>query len=195
MRSLEGLAPPADRSTVRLRLRSERGFGLVELLMAMVMLNVGILALVVAFDSGMFALKRAGRIETATSLADAQMELYRALPYTSIALDASTIPGSAPYTTDTAYSATQVTTTCTGSPLPNECRATRTVSNSTSPASPDHKSYRVDTYIVLSTATTTPPTPSNGRPVKIVTVVVRDGYKLSAKPLVREVSTFDASTG
>jgi Tfp pilus assembly protein PilE len=180
---------------VRVRLRSERGFGLVELLMAMTLLNVGILALVIAFDSGMFALKRAGRIETATSLADAQMELYRALPYTSIALDSTTIPNSAPYTTDAAYSASQVTTTCTGSPLPNECRATRTVSSSTSPASPDHKSYRVDTYIVMSTATTTPPTPTGGRPVKIVTVVVRDGYKLTAKALVREVSTFDASTG
>jgi Tfp pilus assembly protein PilV len=195
MRALEEPKPRADTGTVRVRLRSERGFGLVELLMAMVMLNIGILALVMAFDSGMFALKRAGRIETATSLADAQMELYRALPYTSIALDATTIPGIAPYTTDSAYSATQVTTTCTGSPLPNECRATRTVSNSTSPASPDHKPYRVDTYIVMSTSTTHPPTPPNGRAVKIVTVVVRDGYKLTAKALVREVSTFDASTG
>jgi Tfp pilus assembly protein PilV len=31
---------------VRVRLRSEGGFGLIELLMAMVMLNVGILAIV-----------------------------------------------------------------------------------------------------------------------------------------------------
>ncbi len=178
---------------MRLRLRCERGFGLVELLMAIVMLNIGILAIVMAFDSGMFALKRASRISTATSLADAQMELYRALPYASIALASSSIPVTAPYTTDTAYSATQVTGSC-GSPLPNECNASRTVSNTTNPASPDHKSYRVDTYIVLSSATTNPPTPPNGRPVKIVTIVVRDGYKLTAT-LVREVSTFDQSTG
>jgi type II secretory pathway pseudopilin PulG len=180
---------------VRVRLNSERGFGLVELLVAMVLLNVGILAIVTAFNSGMFALKRASRISTATAIADAQMELYRALPYGSIALGSSSIPSSAPYTTDTAYSATQVTTVCTGTPPPNECNASRTVSNTTTPAAPDHKSYRIDTYIVLSTPTTTPPTPATGRPVKIVTVVVRDGYDLNRRPFVREVSTFDQSTG
>jgi Tfp pilus assembly protein PilV len=60
---------------VRLRLRSERGFGLIELLMAMVMLNIGILAIVAAFNSGMFALNRASKISTASALADSQMEL------------------------------------------------------------------------------------------------------------------------
>ena len=175
---------------MRLRLQCERGFGLVELLIAMVMLNVGILAIVAAFNSGMFALKRASRISTATALADKQMEVYRDLPYASIALDSATIPTGAPYTTDSAYSATQVTTTC-GTPS-DECTASRTVTNT---QSPDHKSYRVDTYIVLTTSTTTPPTPPNGRPLKIVTVVVRDGFNLNARPLVREASTFDASTG
>jgi Tfp pilus assembly protein PilV len=189
---LEGDELLADRGIVRLRLQCERGFGLVELLIAMVMLNVGILAIVAAFNSGMFALKRASRISTATALADKQMELYRALPYASISLDSTTIPTGAPYTTDSAYSSTQVTATCTGSPLPDECTASRTVTNA---QSPDHKRYRVDTYIVLSTATTTPPTPPNGRPLKIVTVVVRDGYNVNARPLVREASTFDASTG
>jgi Tfp pilus assembly protein PilV len=174
---------------VRLRLRSERGFGLIELLMAMVMLNIGILAIVAAFNSGIWALNRASRASTAAALADQQMELYRALPYTSIALDSSTIPGSAPYTADSAYSASQVTATCSGSPLPNECNASRSVVGA------DRKSYRVDTYIVLSTASTTPPTPTNGRPLKIVTVVVRNGNNLSARPFARIASTFDQSTG
>ena len=44
-----------------MRLRSEQGFGLIELLMAMVMLNIGILAVVAAFNSGIFALNRASR--------------------------------------------------------------------------------------------------------------------------------------
>ena len=60
-----------------LRLRSERGFGLIELLMAMVMLNIGVLAIVAAFNSGMFALNRASQISTASALADSQMELPR----------------------------------------------------------------------------------------------------------------------
>jgi Tfp pilus assembly protein PilV len=174
-----------------MRLRSEEGFGLIELLMAMVMLNIGILAIVAAFNSGAVALNRASRTSTAAALADQQIELYRAIPYASIALDASSIPSTSPYTTDTAYSATQVTTTCT-TPIANECNASRSITGANSP---DRKRYRVDTYIILSTSTTTPATPTNGRPVKIVTVVVRDGGALSARPLARIASTYDQSTG
>src|SRR6185312_14631687 len=79
MTPLEGRRAAADRSHVRVRLRSEQGFGLIELLMAMVMLNIGILAVVAAFNSGIFALNRASRITTASALADSQMEAYRAL--------------------------------------------------------------------------------------------------------------------
>jgi Tfp pilus assembly protein PilV len=174
---------------VRLRLRNESGFGLIELLMAIVLLNIGILAIVAAFNAGTVSLNRASRISTGASLADAQMELYRALTFGAIALDSTTLPSSAPYNTDTAYSATQVTTTCSGSPKPNECNASRSV------VGPDRKKYRIDTYIVLSTGSTTPPTPTGGRQLKIVTVVVRDGNSLSARPYAREASTFDQSTG
>jgi len=174
---------------VRLRLRSESGFGLIELLMAIVLLNIGILAIVAAFNSGIVSLNRASRISTGAALADAQMEQYRAITYASIGLASSTIPSTAPYTTDAAYSASQVTVTCSGSPVPNECNASRSV------VGPDRKKYRVDTYVVLSTASTTPPTPTGGRQLKIVTVVVRDGNSLNARPYAREASTFDASTG
>src|SRR5689334_23276241 len=88
---LEGRARPADRDNVRLRLRSERGFGLIELLMAMVMLNIGILAIVAAFNSGMLALNRASRISTASALADSQMEVYRAITYNAIGLDSTSL--------------------------------------------------------------------------------------------------------
>ena len=173
---------------MRVRLRSEQGFGLIELLIAMVMLNIGILAIVAAFNTGIVTLNRASRISTAAALADAQMELYRGLTYAAIALDSTSIPGSTPYTTDSAYSATQVTQTCT-TPLPNQCIASRTVTGA------DRKGYRVDTYIQLSTSTTSPPTPTNGRAVKIVTVVVRNAGALTARPFVRVASTFDQSTG
>ena len=52
----------------------------------------------------------------------------------------------------------------------------------------DRKPYRVDTYVTLTT-------PSSARALKVVTVVVRDGQKLSARPLARLSSTFDQSTG
>ena len=118
-----------------MRVQEEAGFGLIELLIAIVMLNVGILAIVAAFNSGMFALKRAGKISTASALADSQMELYRALTYGAIALD-STALGSTDntYKCDTALGAScpnsisaEVQTACSGSPLPNECTPSRSV--------------------------------------------------------------------
>jgi type II secretory pathway pseudopilin PulG len=185
---LEARAAAADTEPVRVRLRSQAGFGLIELLMAMVMLNIGVLAIVAAFNSGMFAINRASQISTASALADAQMELYRGLTYGAIALDStslasvdntykcdSALGGSCPNSTSG-----EVTTTCTGSP--NECIPSRTVTGA------DRKSYRVDTYITTTT-------PTGGRPLKLVTVVVRTAKALSARPLARVASTFDQSTG
>ena len=175
---------------MRARLRAEQGFGMIELLMAMVMLNIGILAIVAAFNAGMFALNRASKISTASALADRQMELYRALTYGAIALDATSLGavdntykcdaalgGSCPNSTSG-----EVTATCSGSPLPNECVPSRSVTGA------DRKNYRVDTYVVTTT-------PTSGRPLKLVTVVVRDAARLSARPLARVASTFDQSTG
>src|SRR5437667_10635821 len=59
---------------------------MLELLMAMVMLNVGILAIVAAFSSGSTALSRANRISTAGTVANKQMEVYRGLKYDNIVL-------------------------------------------------------------------------------------------------------------
>jgi Tfp pilus assembly protein PilV len=181
----------ADRYLVRGRLRQEDGFGLIELLMAMTILNIGILATVAAFNSGIVALRHAGKISTASVLADKQMELYRSLTYGSIALDSTSIPASAPYNSDPAWSSTQATTTCTA-PLPNECNASRTTTG------PDHHSYRIDTYIVNQNPATTYTQPAGSphataRAVRTVTVVVRDPTNAN-KVLAREMSTFDCST-
>src|SRR5436190_8561564 len=82
------------------RVKSEGGFGLIELLIAMVVLNVGLLAIVAAFSSGAVAINRAGKIGTAAALADAQMEQYRTLSYYAIGLDTS---GAGTATTDARY--------------------------------------------------------------------------------------------
>jgi len=169
------------------RLRTEKGFGLIELLLSMVMLNIGILAVVAGFSSGALALKRASETSSASVLADKQMELYRALLYANIALDASavaTAQGNAVYTSDTAYNSSQVTVTC-GTPSDPECSATRTVTG------PDNRSYRVDTYIVVDKINVSGlPV---GRNVKRVTVVVRRSSDL--RTLARVSSIFDQSTG
>lgn len=175
------------------RLRSEDGFGLLELLVSMAMLNIGILAIVAAFNSGALALKRAGEVSTASVLGDKQMELYRALKYTEIALDSSSVTTA---NTDTRYQCdtankidpngacgganqqTQQLTTCTT--MTPQCNPRQTVPG------PDGRQYRVDTYVVSQT----PPT---GRAVKLVTIVVRRGSDLQM--LARVSSSFDQSSG
>lgn len=180
-----------------MEVRSEEGFGLVEMLIAIVMLNVGILALVAAFQSGAVALRRASHVSTASALADAQMELYRGLTYNGIGFDSSQIAGlDNTYKCDSALGAScpNTVTTCnnTGSSCAdatvpawtcgsgNQCLPTRTVNNS---SSPDHYNYRIDTYITYNT-------PTSGRQLKLVTVVVRDGNTTS-RTFARESSTFD----
>ena len=53
-------------------------------------------------------------------------------------------------------------------------------------AFPDQRAYRVDTYIVSQT-------PPSGRPVKLITIVVRRGSDLGM--LARVSSSFDESSG
>ncbi len=179
----------ADNDTVRANLRTEDGFGLIELMISLVMLNVGILALLAAFNSGTLAIQRASQTATASTLAEKQMELYRAQIYANVALDAAVTatasggPGDTTYMGDPAFDVAQVTKACTGSPgaLANQCKPIQ------SPiVGPDKVSYRVDTYMVLYT-------PTNGRAVKRVTVVVRNLTTL--KVLARLTSIFDQATG
>jgi type II secretory pathway pseudopilin PulG len=181
---------------VRARLRAENGFGLIELIMAMVMLNVGILAIVASFNSGAVALRRAGHISTASALADQQMEGYRALVYAEIGLTASQMGGlDNTYKCDSVLgtSCPNVVTTCASTPCTdntvptlssctagNQCLPTRTATGATSP---DGYPYRIDSYILYKTQT-------NGRQLKQITVVVRDGLTPS-KTFARLTSTFD----
>jgi Tfp pilus assembly protein PilV len=183
------------------RLRANEGFGLVELLIAMTVLNVALLALIASFSAGALALTRASKSATAASLADAQIELYRAMTYDSIGLDTAAATDSV-YTSDSACvgagcsniaptnpSCAVITGTgATDWNIPNACNPSRSISGTTTPvASPDKLSYRVDTYIRVLTV-------ANQRDTKQVTVVVRDGATLS-RTLARVVSVFDCSTG
>ena len=88
------------------RLRTEEGFGLVELMISLVVLNVGILAVVAAFNSGSLALLLSRDLD-ASMLADKQMELYRAILYSAISLNTTAVDGT--YTGDVAYPGTRVT--------------------------------------------------------------------------------------
>ena len=189
---LEVLRRVADERGVK-SLRSEEGFGLIELLVSMMMLNIGILAIVAAFNSGALALKHAGEVSTASVVADKQMELYRALKYTEIALDTTalaTANADSTYQCDLANridpagpcgggnQQTQLHKTC--ATMTPQCNPRQTVTG------PDQRSYRIDTYVVSQT----PPT---GRAVKLVTIVVR--RTLDLRVLARVSSSFDESSG
>jgi Tfp pilus assembly protein PilV len=176
---------------LRQRLRENSGFGLIELLMALTMLNIGILAIVAAFNSGALAVNRASRQSTAASLADKQMELYRSLSWAAIGLDStalatvdntykcdSALGGACPNATTGEYTVAA----CSGSTAPQCVPQQSTLTGA------DRHKYRVDTYITTTT-------PTGGRPVRVVTVVVRDPLQLAGRPLVREASTFDQSFG
>jgi Tfp pilus assembly protein PilV len=181
------------------KLREEHGFGLIELLIAMVVLNIGLLALVAAFQSSAFALRRASHVSTAATLADTQMELYRGLTYAQIVLDPALLANvDNTYKCDSALGSScpnstgaEQTGTCTGPA--DACNPSRLVTTYG-----DRYGYRVDTYIVSvtpSNCNTTSPLPpagcnSPGRVEKKVTVVVRDKGQL-AKTLARATSTFD----
>jgi Tfp pilus assembly protein PilV len=180
---------------VKSRACGQDGFGLIELLIAMVMLNVGILAIVAAFNSGIVSLARTSHIGTATALADQQMELYRGQTYSCIYLSSGTIPGSGLYVTEgTAegfYSASQITTpqgagtpTCP-SPDATATDAQRIITG------PDHHKYEIDTYIVTCAVGSC--APAGARAELLVSVAVRDG--LTGHTWAREQSKFDQSTG
>jgi type II secretory pathway pseudopilin PulG len=96
---------------VLLRAREEKAFGLIELVIAMVMLNVGILALVATFQSGALAIGRSAYSSNAAVVADKTMEVYRALQNKAIYLsapasgggDVSGYPNGIPNSTSTWY--------------------------------------------------------------------------------------------
>jgi Tfp pilus assembly protein PilV len=195
--------------------RDESGFGLIELLISIVVLQIALLALVGAFGAGSVALGRAAKINTAAVLADQQMELYRSMPYDAIGLDTAAAPTTGTYIGDTtlcptgqnpvcgnsgpvnntnnstwsctaASGSTSVSTYFSANGI-NPCTAHRVVNGVSTPPSPDARTYYVDTYIKYGTLT------AGQRPAKQVSIAVREGT--TSKELAVIASTFDCATG
>ena len=79
--------------------------GLIELLIAMVILNVGLFAVVGVFNGATVAMGRAATVSAASAVADKQIEIYRSLTNCAIWLDADpadTVGGTAGMTAATA---------------------------------------------------------------------------------------------
>jgi Tfp pilus assembly protein PilV len=162
---------------MRQRLWSERGFGLVELLIAMTVLQIAVFALIAALSSGHVTLLRAGKITTASALASSQIEMYHGVRHDEIQLDDAATD--ATYQGDPAWPGNRVIAPC----AEVRCNPSRTTTGA------DGKSYRVDTYIVSEAATG-----EVLRQVKKVTVVIRDPNNLAGRPFVRRTTAFDPLT-
>jgi hypothetical protein len=173
------------------RIRNERGLGLIELLIALTIMQIAIFALYAAFNAGALAILRSSRVTAASVVADKQMELYRGLRYADIGLSASEVTLAAADSTHTAETVewnggTQVAP----DPLSTWCATTRPECSpiQTSVTGPDNRTYRVDTYIRSVSI-------ASGESVKRVTVAVRRSSDLTARPLAHVASTFHRVTG
>src|SRR5689334_6731632 len=105
--------------------------------MAMVMLNIGILAIVGAFNSGALALSRASKTSTASSLGDTQMELFRGLSYANIVQKTSewtAAVGDSTWTADTVYQSNMASPTAPKALVPTVTSCPNTNANSCDPS-------------------------------------------------------------
>jgi Tfp pilus assembly protein PilV len=162
---------------------------MIELLAAMAVLMIGLFAIFAMFESSSRTIKRASTVSTASALADAQLEGFRAKLYADIGLvDSQVTAATAPYSSDPAYDADAADRVdlpaCGSSP----CTTSVPVQTLTGA---DGRSYRVDTYVTWQTVSNGTAT---GRDVKLVTIVVRDADD-TTKVWTRVSSSFDESTG
>lgn len=164
-------------------MKSEDGFGLTELLVAMAILAIGLLAVFTVMETAIAATYRAGVETTASTIASAEMERVRSLPWDSIGLDeAAVAPTDADYKGDAAWKATATdrvdvvacggpTTPCTNM-VPSRSRT-----------GADGRTYRVDTYVTWRAVT-------GANDLKLVTVVVRS-LAATGSDLARLNSSFE----
>ena|SRR5579871_4122416 len=194
---------------MRQRLRAADGFGLVEMVAAMTVLAIALLSLLAGYGSAVLSLRASATKTSATELANAQLELYRALPYASIGLDAATVAAigddtnqsyDSLYDTNAALAGQWVTDPSTGqqTQLPSGTVNDVVISGCGSSANclpvqvvtgSDHHSYRIETYVrdEQNPYATTGITWTE----RIVTVVVRDAQATGEPELAQLESAFD----
>ncbi|HVS85954.1 MAG TPA: prepilin-type N-terminal cleavage/methylation domain-containing protein [Gaiellaceae bacterium] len=167
------------------RARSEEGFTVIELVAAISVISIALLALLASYDQAFFSLHTSAKASSAGLIADQQLELYAALPYASRGLDNSTL--SSVKASDATYlsdenslpgSGTEVRiTNCGSSP---QCSPVQTVTGS------DGHSYKLETFV----RTLVNPNTSSWTE-KVVTVIVRDLSESGSPKVVTMQTAFD----
>lgn len=173
-------------TAVRRIVDDEGGQGIMELVIAIAIINVAILAMFAMFQAGALSVLRASRTSNGAVVAEKQAELYRAMLYKDIQLNDGLVTSAASDPLHTSASewvssATQTqSSSCTNSLA--ECQPIQA-----SVTGADGRAYRVDTYVRAVT-------PSSGRAGKQVTVVVRLASDTS-RILAKLTSNYDLATG
>ena len=170
------------------RLRSEEGFGIVELIVATVVLTVALLALMASYDEAFVSLHKSARTSSAATLAETQLELYGALPYASIGLSSSKLTTAK--ASDAYYSTDEATLTPTGTDVTNaSCDTTsaQCLPVQASVKGSDGKNYRVETFVRDVTQTLTVGTTTE----RVVTVIVRDPNASGTPSVYTVTAAFD----
>lgn len=193
-------------SRPRARLRDQRGFLMIELTVSIVILTIALLAIMAGYDSAFVSLHKAGNQAVATKLANQQLELYGALPFAQIGLDAATTQAigdstnaqyDSLYATNPLLDGDWTTDPVTGNPVqepsgtvndvtitgcgtaPN-CLPVQTVTGT------DGHRYRIETYVRDQ-----PNATGISWTERDVTIVVRDAQAAGTPELVRLSSAFD----
>jgi len=173
------------------KLRDEGGMGLVELLVAMFVLSVALLALAAGYESAAISVHNANNKTVAAKLAASQIELYQSLKVSSIGLDQTTLTnvqtsGSGSY--DATYVSDEAALTPTGTDRTIlGCGTTPQCLPIQDVTGPENHPYRIETFIRDVTNTGATGTWKE----RFVTVIVRD-RRVSGNPLLfSETSAFD----
>jgi Tfp pilus assembly protein PilV len=169
-------------------LHEEDGFMLLELIVAVFVLSVALLALMAGYDSAFLSLHKAAQKSSAATLAQNQLELYSALSYSAIGLDTTALSGvkssDSMYTSDEAgldNAASATDHTIDGCGTSTQCLPVQTLTGS------DHKSYRVETFVRDVTGIA-----YSLRPERVVTVIVRDPSTTGSPEVTRMSAAYDA---
>ena len=164
------------------RLRDERGMGMIEMLAAIMVITIALLALMASYDQAFFSLHQAGRKTAAANIAETQLQLYSALPYASVGLSSSLVTTAK--ASDAFYHTDELALTPAGTTevynLSCDTSSAQCKPVQTGVTGSDGLTYRVETFVrdVAGSGTATE---------RDVTVIVRDPH-LSGTPKVYTVT-------
>jgi Tfp pilus assembly protein PilV len=105
---------------------------MIELLAAITVLVVGLLAVYAMFQTSMMQIRRASTVTTAAAVADTEMEKYRAIKYESLGLDDSAVASTdSTYKGDSAYRADSSPTTTLAAAISSTSQTSITLASAT----------------------------------------------------------------